>query len=164
MAKKTRKRPQTIAGIVGTLLIALLCYFIQGKNGAKPSNTPKSSAPSPAAVEEVLASPAPAAPATEVSKPQGKASHRAHWHQSNLQRHWDKHCAEFPEYHSAKEYGEATVEFVNNPPEGTLRKTTAEGDQMYYHPPSNRFAVTTADGTIKTCFKPDQGIRYWERQ
>ena len=89
---------------------------------------------------------------------------RSRWHNSNLQRHWEKHRAEFPEYHSAEEYGEGTILFVDNPPEGTLRKTTAEGDQMFYHPPSNRFAVVTADGTIKTCFKPDQGIRYWNRQ
>ena len=103
---------------------------------------------------------APKAPAPQVKESRA----RAHWHHSNLQRHWEKHCAEFPECADAEAYGAAAAALADNPPEGTLRKTTAEGDQMFYHPPSNRFLVMTADGTIKTCFKPDQGINYWRRQ
>ncbi len=101
----------------------------------------------------------------EAPAPQVKESHgRAHWHHGNLQRHWEKHCAEFPECADAEAYGAAAAALADNPPEGTLRKTMAEGDQMFYHPPTNRFLVMTADGTIKTCFKPDQGINYWRRQ
>ena len=186
MAKTTGKKPKTVLGTLGTLVLALLIYFLQGgKDAPKPPEAaaPEAVAPSSAAVPEQAASEAvakppappaaakPAASQPSVAQPappkaqvQPAARHHARWHQSNLQRHWEKHCAEFPEYHSAAEYGEEVVEFVESPPEGTLRKTTAEGDQMFYHPPSNRFAVMTADGTLKTCFKPDQGIRYWNRQ
>ncbi|MBR6472035.1 MAG: hypothetical protein IKS83_09580 [Victivallales bacterium] len=179
MRKPSRRKPKTLLGIIGALLMALLFYLVQGKTGNAESakkNSGKSSsavsssvtAPAPAASTEASnpsASKGKSAPASSASQTQVRSDHRrSRWHQSNLQRHWEKHRAEFPEYHSAEEYGEGTVDFVDNPPEGTLRKTTAEGDQMFYHPPSNRFAVVTADGNIKTCFKPDQGMRYWNRQ
>ncbi|MBQ6473829.1 MAG: hypothetical protein IJJ33_17715 [Victivallales bacterium] len=89
---------------------------------------------------------------------------KARWHKSNLERHWEKHHAEFPEYHSAKEYGDAALELFEYPPPGTLRKQKENGDRLYYHPPTNRFGVTAADGTPKTMFKPDRGIQYWNRQ
>lgn len=188
MRKPSRRKPKTLLGTIGALLMALLFYLVQAKNGnAEPAKKHAGKVASPSAVTEQLASPAPSRPpqaktvekveATSSSSTKGapktttsdssqvRSDHRrSRWHNSNLQRHWEKHRAEFPEYHSAEEYGEGTILFVDDPPEGTLRKTTAEGDQMFYHPPSNRFAVVTADGTIKTCFKPDQGIRYWNRQ
>ncbi len=204
MAKKIGKKPKTVLGTIGTLVLALLIYFLQGGKGgsgntgdavAKPppppsvvqEDTKPTAAEAPAPVKPTAAeTPAPAKPAVaeaakppvkpktqpapavkpvESSKPQVQASkHRARWHRSNLERHWEKHGEEFPECHSAEEYGQEAVELVDNPPAGTLRKTTAEGDQMFYHPPSNRFVVATVDGTIKTCFKPAQGIRYWNRQ
>lgn len=159
MRKPSRRKPKTLLGIIGALLMALLFYLVQGKTGNAES-AKKNSGKSSSAVSSSVTAPAPSASQTQV-----RSDHRrSRWHNSNLQRHWEKHRAEFPEYHSAEEYGEGTVDFVDNPPEGTLRKTTAEGDQMFYHPPSNRFAVVTADGNIKTCFKPDQGMRYWNRQ
>ena len=159
MRKPSRRKPKTLLGIIGALLMALLFYLVQGKTGNAES-AKKNSGKSSSAVSSSVTAPAPSASQTQV-----RSDHRrSRWHNSNLQRHWAKHRAEFPEYHSAEEYGEGTVDFVDNPPEGTLRKTTAEGDQMFYHPPSNRFAVVTADGNIKTCFKPDQGMRYWNRQ
>lgn len=180
MAKRSGNKPKTVLGTIGTLLIALLIYFLQGgKGGSETSKTaskPSVSQAKPAStvVEEPsvpLAEPVAPEKSQLVEKKQVKEdktqispTSRSRWHKSNLERHWEKHRAEFPEYHSAEEYGEAVAAFVDNPPEGTLRKTTAEGDQMFYHPPSNRFAVATADGVIKTCFKPDQGIRYWNRQ
>ena len=89
---------------------------------------------------------------------------KARWHKANLERHWEKHHAEFPEYHSAKEYGDAALELFEYPPPGTLRKQKQNGDRLFYHPPSNRFGVTAEDGTPKTMFKPDRGIQYWNKQ
>ena len=178
MAKNIGKKPKTVLGTIGALLLALLIYFLQGGKGdlGSSESTPKSTSPqavpSPMVVEKVPVV-EPAAPEksqlvenkqVKDSDAPSKSIHRAYWHQSNLQRHWEKHHAEFPEYHSAEEYGDATVQFVDNPPEGTLTKTSADGGQLFYHPPSNRFVAVTADGAIKTCFKPDQGIRYWNRQ
>ena len=69
--------------------------------------------------------------------------------------HWDKHKKEFPEYQNSKQYVEATHNFVTNPPAGTLTKTRANGETLYYNPTTNTFAVKTADGVPKTMFKPD---------
>ncbi|MBR4517532.1 MAG: hypothetical protein IKO65_00870 [Victivallales bacterium] len=178
MKKTTGKKPKTVLGTIGTLLLALLIYFLQGGKGGSGSSesTPKATVPqakpAPTVVEQT-----PVVEPKRIEEQQlgdnkqvndsvspSKAIHRSYWHQSNLQRHWEKHRAEFPECHSAEEYGKATMQFVDNPPEGTLTKTSADGDQLFYHPPSNRFVAVTADGAIKTCFKPDQGIRYWNRQ
>ena len=178
MAKNIGKKPKTVLGTIGALLLALLIYFLQGGKGGSgssesmPKSTSPQAMPSSAVVEKVpvgepnqseKAQPADIRQVKDSGAP-SKAVHRAYWHQSNLQRHWEKHYAEFPECHSAEEYGDATVQFVDNPPEGTLTKTSADGGQLFYHPPSNRFVAVTADGAIKTCFKPDQGIRYWNRQ
>ncbi len=174
MARNMGKKSKTVLGTIGTLLLALLIYFLQGGKGGSgiSESTAKPTAPQAKAVEKTaVAEPGRVEESQLVYDRQvnnsgspPKAIRRAYWHQSNLQRHWEKHRAEFPEYHSAEEYGDGTVDFVDNPPDGTLRKTTAEGDQLLYHPPSNRFVAVTADGAIKTCFKPDQGIRYWNRQ
>lgn len=46
-----------------------------------------------------------------------------------------------------------------------LHKTEAEdGDDVYYIESTNEFVVVSADGYIRTYFKPDSGIRYYNRQ
>ena len=90
---------------------------------------------------------------------------KVRWHQSNLERHWDKHKAEFPEFKTAKEYGDAALYFFSKPPQGTLTKVDREtGDKKYYHQTSNTFGVTTSQGIPKTMFRPSAGINYWRRQ
>ena len=88
----------------------------------------------------------------------------ASWSPGNLERHWAKHGAEFPEYSNETEYGNGALYFFARPPPGTLRKHRDNGDRLYYHPSSNTFGVTTGDGTPKTMFRPRDGMRYWERQ
>lgn len=84
---------------------------------------------------------------------------------ANAYRHWDDHKADFPNLNNAKEYAEETKRFMDNPPPGTLTKTrTSNGDQLFYHPASNTFAVRTANGVPKTMFKPKGGISYWNAQ
>ncbi|MBI0156687.1 VENN motif pre-toxin domain-containing protein [Gilliamella sp. M0364] len=73
----------------------------------------------------------------------------------NAYSHWDKHKLEFPEFQNAKQYVDATHNFVNNPPAGTLVITRKNGDTVFYNPSSNIFAVKNADGTPKTMFKPN---------
>ena len=89
---------------------------------------------------------------------------QARWHRSNLERHWEKHGAEFPEYHSAQEYGDGALQFFQNPPQGTLTKVRPNGEKLYYHPPSNTFGATAPDGTPKTLFRPSGRMNYWNRQ
>ena len=89
---------------------------------------------------------------------------KSKWHRSNLERHWEKHQAEFPEFHNEQEYGVAALYFFEHPPKGTLTKTNGDGDRMFYHQDSNTFGVLTSDGTAKTMFRPSAGINYWRRQ
>ncbi|RBO11068.1 VENN motif pre-toxin domain-containing protein, partial [Pantoea sp. 3_1284] len=74
---------------------------------------------------------------------------------SNAYGHWDKHKQEFPEFHNSKQYVEATHNFVNNPPPGTLSKVRPNGETVFYNAKTNTFAVKTADGVPKTMFRPD---------
>jgi filamentous hemagglutinin len=72
----------------------------------------------------------------------------------NLASHWEKHKSEFPMVTSQNEYYRATLDFMNNPPAGTLFKSQ-NGDILLYHPASNTFAVRAADGLPRTMFKPN---------
>lgn len=86
------------------------------------------------------------------------------WTRNNLQSHWEKHGNEFPELHSADEYGQKAVNFFKNPPPKVLKKIRGDGERLQYDQESNIFSVSTKDGVIKTMFKPDRGINYWNRQ
>ena len=132
---------------------------------AKPAVAPQNNAPEKPAVapqnnapEKPTVAPQNPAPAKPAVVPQ------ARWHRSNLERHWEKHGAEFPEYHSAQEYGDGALNFFQNPPQGTLTKVRPDGEKLYYHPPSNTFGVTAPDGTPKTLFRPSGRMNYWNRQ
>lgn len=98
------------------------------------------------------------------TKPPPSFSPKGKWHRSNLERHWEKHQDEFPEFRNAQEYAIAALYFFEHPPKGTLTKTNADGDKMFYHQESNTFGVVTSDGTPKTMFRPTAGIDYWRRQ
>ncbi|MFS2224856.1 hypothetical protein JWF83_20610 [Pantoea sp. B65] len=83
---------------------------------------------------------------------------------SNAYGHWDKHKAEFPELQNSKQYVDATHDFVNNPPEGTLTKTRPNGDTLYYNPETNTFASKDVNGVPRTMFRPTKGMEYWNKQ
>ncbi|HWA03249.1 MAG TPA: hypothetical protein VG819_06935 [Rhizomicrobium sp.] len=82
----------------------------------------------------------------------------------NAEGHWRKHGRDFPELRSAAEYARAALEFVRNPPAGTLVKHRINGDTLLYDPRSNTFAVADVWGEPRTFFRPDSGRGYWERQ
>lgn len=70
------------------------------------------------------------------------------------------------------DFGAATVDayvqqahaFITNPPAGTETAQRRNGDTLYYHAPSNTFAVATRDGAPRTLFKPREGAAYWAEQ
>ena len=94
--------------------------------------------------------------------PEKKVSFK--WHQRNLERHFYKHRAEFPEYKTVQEYGNGAIKFFSDPPKGTEYKRRSNGDRLFYYEKNNFFGVTTKDGFIKTFFRPNRGRRYWNRQ
>lgn len=83
---------------------------------------------------------------------------------ANAIKHWRDHAKEFPQFTEAKQYVDATRQFVTTPPTGTLTKTRPNGDVLFYDPVQNIFAVRNADGVPKTMFKPSAGLDYWNRQ
>ncbi|NJM37550.1 MAG: hypothetical protein HC845_06625 [Akkermansiaceae bacterium] len=78
--------------------------------------------------------------------------------------HWQKHGAEFPEFQNAKQYVEGTKSFFSSPPAGTLTKTRANGDTLFYNQGSNTFGVQAVDGAPRTMFRPSDGLNYWNKQ
>lgn len=79
-----------------------------------------------------------------------------------LEEHYEKHGKDmgFP---SAEVYEQAAATVVMNA--SALHKTEAEdGDDVYYLESTNEFVIVSTDGYIRTYFKPDAGIDYYNRQ
>ena len=80
----------------------------------------------------------------------------------HLSDHYEKHGIDMG-FDSAEEYERAAAAVVQNP--DALHKTEAEdGDDVYYLEATNEFVIVSRDGYIRTYFKPDSGIRYYNRQ
>jgi len=71
----------------------------------------------------------------------------------NAERHFNDHGADFAA-RSVSEYVRAAVNFTTNPPVGTLMRTRADGDKLFFHQNSNTFAVVNPNGQIRTFYKP----------
>ena len=86
--------------------------------------------------------------------------------QKLLNQHFEKHGSEFEgdfNYSTAKEYEKGASDVVNN--SEALHKTEAEdGDGVYYIEDTNEFVILSKDGYIRTYFRPNDGINYYNRQ
>lgn len=79
-----------------------------------------------------------------------------------LQEHYDKHGAEFG-YTSPEEYLEGANKVICA--EDVLHKLEAEDeDGVYYLERTNELVIISTDGYIRTYFKPEDGIEYYNRQ
>ena len=79
-----------------------------------------------------------------------------------LQQHFEKHGGEF-DYGTAEEYLAGANRVIQSPE--ALHKLEAEdGDDIYYLEETNEFVVVSTDGYIRTYFRPDKGIDYYNRQ
>lgn len=83
-----------------------------------------------------------------------------------LNQHFEKHGAEFDgdfNYETAKDYEKGASDVINN--SEALYKTEAEdGDGVYYIEATNEFVILSTDGYIRTYFRPNGGIDYYNRQ
>ena len=83
-----------------------------------------------------------------------------------LNQHFEKHGAEFDgdfDYETAEEYEKGASDVINN--SEALHKTEAEdGDGVYYIEATNEFVILSTDGYIRTYFRPNGGIDYYNRQ
>ncbi len=82
--------------------------------------------------------------------------------ESYLEEHFEKHGAEF-DYATKEEYLEGANRVIAS--EDALHKTEAEdGDHIYYLEATNEIVFVSADGYIRTYFRPRDGIAYYDRQ
>lgn len=79
-----------------------------------------------------------------------------------LNSHYEKHGKEMG-FKSAKEYEKAAAAVVNNS-KALHKKEAEDGDDVYYVESTNEFVIVSTDGYIRTYFKPDAGISYYNRQ
>lgn len=78
-----------------------------------------------------------------------------------LMEHFLKHGAEFP-YSSAAEYLRGANRVIKD--QNALHKAEAEdGDDVYYLAAANEIVFVSTDGYIRTYFKPNDGIDYFNR-
>lgn len=79
-----------------------------------------------------------------------------------LNEHFQKHGVEMG-FSSASAYEEAAREVVQD--SNSLHKIEAEdGDDVYYLKSTNELVIVSTDGYIRTYFKPEDGIAYYNRQ
>ena len=77
--------------------------------------------------------------------------------------HYKKHGAEFGKI-TQSEYLTLANELINSGSSNVLHKTEDDGDKLFFDKETGYFAVLSKDGYIRTCFVPDSGIKYWEKQ
>ena len=79
-----------------------------------------------------------------------------------LVEHFQKHGHEFG-YKTKEEYLQGANDVIKNP--SALHKIEAEnGDDCYYLQSTNEFVVVSPEGVIRTYFRPDDGVEYFNRQ
>ncbi len=78
--------------------------------------------------------------------------------EENAREHFEKHGKEF-NASSVGEYVAEAQEFVRRPPQGTLTTTQLDGDTVYFHPETGRFAVQNSQGKIRTYFIREENLK-----
>mgnify|MGYP003300804771 CR=1 FL=1 len=77
-----------------------------------------------------------------------------------LVEHFNKHGAEFG-YTTKEAYLQGANNVIQNP--NATKKTEADGDYVYYVQSSNEIVFVSPSGTIRTYFRPTDGIAYFNR-
>lgn len=79
-----------------------------------------------------------------------------------LMQHYEKHGRPMG-YASAEEYTAAANRVISDP-ETLHKKEQEDGDDVYYLEKTNDFVIVSTDGYIRTYFRPEDGIAYFNRQ
>ena len=79
-----------------------------------------------------------------------------------LNQHYEKHGKEMG-FASASEYEAAACAVITNP-DALHKKEAEDNDDVYYVEATNDFVIVSTDGYIRTYFRPDKGIDYYNRQ
>jgi hypothetical protein len=82
-----------------------------------------------------------------------------------LAKHFGEHAADFGPRITPQQYLQKARNLLNSEPGGKiLGKVRVDGDIIRFNKATGEFAVGAPDGTIRTFFKPTDGIRYYNRQ
>lgn len=158
-----RKKPLWFCVLALILIIAGAFFF---GNSGEPSIAPDSGTslsvqtePAITATENESTSEQPAVSETE-SEPEPKSY--TFRNESSLEQHFEKHGGEF-DYADKEEYLAGANRVISDP--NALTKTEKEdGDFVYYLPESNELVILSTDGYIRTYFRPDSGMDYFNKQ
>ena len=140
---------------LGALLLSVLGILF-GPEVLQPDRTAPAAATTAALDERAPRGPSEAAPAVEASV--GFTSRRA------LAEHFEKHGREFGSI-TQERYLRLAQELRDAPRGGPVREATrSDGVITRFDTRSGAFVAFHADRTIRTFFKPDDGLAYFERQ
>ncbi len=84
-----------------------------------------------------------------------------------LDEHWRKHGlnpGEFNPVLTKSQYLKRARALFESSDSDVLQKESYDGDTLRYRPSTNEFGVLSSQGVIRTYFRPDTGMSYWERQ
>jgi pyocin large subunit-like protein len=76
--------------------------------------------------------------------------------------HFTRHAAEFG-YNTPEAYLQGAQNLASGG-EGVQTFVRAGGDQLFYRAATNEFGVVSADGFLRTYFRPEAGLDYWLSQ
>lgn len=156
---------KTVITILILTAAALFAYFYQ--NGTE--NIPDDIQNIPETVISIMDStePEPAEETVSMSETEPAEQEEISYtfrNQELYDSHFEKHRAEFGNI-TKEEYLQKANELINSDSPDVLHKTEKEdGDYLFYNQKTNEFLVLSTDGYIRTYFKPDDGMNYWERQ
>lgn len=165
--KGMKKMKKTVITILILTAAALFAYFYQ--NGTE--NIPDTVQNTPETVTSIIdsAEPEPSEDTVSTAETETKPAEQEEIsytfrNQELYDSHFEKHGAEFGNI-TKEEYLQKANELINSDSPDVLHKTEKEdGDYLFYNQKTNEFLVLSTDGYIRTYFKPDDGIDYWERQ
>ncbi len=78
--------------------------------------------------------------------------------EQNAREHFEKHGAEFAAV-TVDDYVAQAHDFISQPPAGTLTTKQLDGDNVFFHPTTGRFAVVTQQGKIRTYFVREENLK-----
>lgn len=83
--------------------------------------------------------------------------------QGSLDYHFGRHANELGA-DTAGAYEQLARQHLNRPADGVnvLEFYRSDGDRLVYDVQNNWFGIVTNDGTIRTFFSPEAGMRYWD--
>lgn len=82
--------------------------------------------------------------------------------EQNLTQHFEKHGNEF-DYKTKEEYVAGANRVISSK-EALHKLEKEDGDDVYYLEATNEFVVVSKQRYIRTYFKPDKGIAYYNKQ